>query len=151
MNNNQYLYISGIVGLAVAGYFVYTKLKKPQQQSKSTIKVTPSINDEPKIINTKIHLKKIFLKWNDFFYTINIHRMSTTDYTKDIKESLYHGVVVSGLAVGYTMLGKTLLKMSPPSLGKFDIGDGIKLVAVIAAADMTKDYLVKQKIIPDNI
>ena len=77
--------------------------------------------------------------------------MSTTDYTKNIKESLYHGAVVSGLAVGYTMLGKTLLKMSSPSLGKFDIGDGIKLVAVIAAADMTKDYLVKQKIIPDNI
>ena len=77
--------------------------------------------------------------------------MSTTDYTKDIKESLYHGVVVSSLAVGYTMLGKTSLKISHPSLGKFDVGDGIKLVAVTAAADMTKDYLVKQKIIPANI
>ena len=37
-------------------------------------------------------------------------------YTKDIKESVYHGAVVSALAVGYTMLGKTLIKMSPPSL-----------------------------------
>ena len=34
------------------------------------------------------------------------------NYTKDIKESVYHGAVVSALAVGYTMLGKTLVKMS---------------------------------------
>ena len=43
------------------------------------------------------------------------------NYTKDLKESVYHGAVVSALAVGYTMLGKTLIKMSPPSLGKFDV------------------------------
>ena len=46
------------------------------------------------------------------------------NYTKDLKESVYHGAVVSALAVGYTMLGKTLIKMSPPSLSKFDIEDG---------------------------
>ena len=28
------------------------------------------------------------------------------NYTKDLKESVYHGVVVSILAVGYTMFGK---------------------------------------------
>ena len=47
------------------------------------------------------------------------------NYTKDIKESVYHGAVVSALAVGYTMLGKTLIKMSPPSLSKFDTEDGV--------------------------
>ena len=73
------------------------------------------------------------------------------NYTKDIKESVYHGAVISALAVGYTMLGKTLVKMSPPSLGKFDIEDGIKLVGIIALTDFTKDYLIKQKIIPNNI
>ena len=71
------------------------------------------------------------------------------NYTKDIKESIYHGAVVSGLAVGYTMLTKTLIKMSPPSLSKFDIEDGVKLVGIIS--DFTKDYLIKQKIIPNNI
>ena len=71
------------------------------------------------------------------------------NYTKDLKESVYHGAVVSILAVGYTMLGKTL--MSPPSLGKFDVEDGVKLVAIIAMSDFTKDYLIKQKIIPNNI
>ena len=34
------------------------------------------------------------------------------NYTKDIKESVYHGAVVSALAVGYTMLAKMLVKMS---------------------------------------
>ena len=42
---------------------------------------------------------------------------------KDIKESVYHGAVVSGLAAGYTMLAKALVKLSPPSLGKFDVED----------------------------
>ena len=70
---------------------------------------------------------------------------------KDIKESVYHGAVISGLAVGYTMLAKVLVKMSPLSLGKFDVEDGIKLVGVIALSDFTKDYLIKQKIIPNNI
>ena len=73
------------------------------------------------------------------------------NYTKDIKESVYHGAVVSALAIGYTMLGKMLVKMSPPSLGKFDIEDGVKLVAIVALSDFTKDYLIKQKIIPNNI
>ena len=73
------------------------------------------------------------------------------NYTKDIKESVYHGAVVSALAVGYTMLGKTLIKMSPPSLSKFDIEDGVKLVGIVALSDFTKDYLIKQKIIPNNM
>ena len=73
------------------------------------------------------------------------------NYTKDIKESVYHRAMVSVLAVGYTMLGKMLIKMSPPSLSKFDIEDGVKLAAIIAMSDFTKDYLIKQKIIPNNI
>ena len=73
------------------------------------------------------------------------------NYMKDLKESVYHGAVVSGLAIGYTMLAKTLVKMSPPSLGKFDIEDGLKLVVIVAVSDFTKDYLIKQKIIPSNI
>ena len=73
------------------------------------------------------------------------------NYTKDTKESVYHGAVVSVLAVGYTMLEKTSIKMSPPSLSKFGIENGVKLVAIIALSDFTKDYLIKQKIILNNI
>ena len=70
---------------------------------------------------------------------------------KNLKESVYNGAVVSTLAVGYTMLGKTLIKMSPPSLGTFDVEDGVKLVAIVAISNFTKDYLIKQKIIANNI
>ena len=73
------------------------------------------------------------------------------NYTKDIKESVYHRAMVSVLAVGHTMLGKTLIKMSPPSLSKFDIEDGVNLVGIVALSDFMKDYLIKQKIIPNNI
>ena len=69
----------------------------------------------------------------------------------NLEESVYHGAVISVLAVGYTMLGKTLVKMSPPSLGKFDVEDGIMLVAIVALSDFTEDYLIKQKLIPSNI
>ena len=72
------------------------------------------------------------------------------NYTKDLKKSIYHGAVISVLAVGYTMLGKKLVKMIPPSLGKFDIEDGANLVAIVAMSDFTKDYLIKQKTIPNN-
>ena len=73
------------------------------------------------------------------------------NYTKDIKESVYHGAIISALAVGHTMLGKSLIKMSSPSLSKFDIEDGVKLVGIIALSDFMKDYLIKQRIIPNNI
>ena len=60
------------------------------------------------------------------------------NYTKDLKESVYHGAVISVLAIGYSMLGKTLIQMSPPSLSKSDVEDGVKLVAIIAMSDLQK-------------
>ena len=65
------------------------------------------------------------------------------NYTKDLKESVYHGAVVSILAIGYTVLGKTLIKTSPPSLSKFDVEDGVKSVTIVAMSDFTKDYLIR--------
>ena len=74
------------------------------------------------------------------------------NYAKDLKENVYHGAVVGALAVGFTMLGKSLIKVSPPSsLEKVDAEDGIKLVAIVAISDFTKDYLIQKKIIPDSI
>ena len=70
---------------------------------------------------------------------------------KDLKESVYHGAVISALAVGYTLLAETLVRMNPPSLSKFDVKDCIKLVVIVAMSDFSKDYLIKQKIIPNNI
>ena len=41
--------------------------------------------------------------------------------------------------------------MSPPSLVKFDIEDGVKLVVNHTISNFKKDYLIKQKIIPNDI
>ena len=40
---------------------------------------------------------------------------------KSIVNDLYQAAVISVLAVGYSMLGKKILKMTPPSIQKFDL------------------------------
>ena len=52
---------------------------------------------------------------------------------KTIVNDLYHAVVMSILAVGYSVLSNKILKMTPPSIQKFDLEDMGKLVAIIAA------------------
>ena len=70
---------------------------------------------------------------------------------KSIVNDLYPVAVISIFAVGYSMLGKKILKMAPLSIQKFDLEDTRKLVAIIAASEMTREYLIKQKILPDHI
>ena len=53
--------------------------------------------------------------------------------------------VISVFAVGYSMLGQKILKMAPLSIQKFDLEDTGKLVAIVAASEMTRVYLIKQK------
>ena len=40
--------------------------------------------------------------------------------------------------------------MTPPSIQKFDLEDTGKLVAIVAASEMTREYLIKQKILTDH-
>ena len=70
---------------------------------------------------------------------------------KSIVNDLYHASVISAFAIGYSMLGKKVLKMTPPSIQKFDLEDTGKLVAIVAASEVTREYLIKQKILPENI
>ena len=70
---------------------------------------------------------------------------------KSIVNNPYQVAVISVLAVGYSMLGKKILKVSPPSIQHFDLEDTGKLVAIIAASEMTREYLIKQRILPDHI
>ena len=49
------------------------------------------------------------------------------------------------------MLGKKILKMSPPSIQCFDLEDTVKLVTIVAASEMTREHLIKQKILPNHI
>ena len=70
---------------------------------------------------------------------------------KSIVNDLYHVAVISVLVVGYSMLGKKILKMTPPSIQKFDLEDMGKLIAIVAVLEMTREYLIKHKILPDHI
>ena len=70
---------------------------------------------------------------------------------KSIVNDLYQAAVISVLAVCYSMLGKKILRVSPPSIQKFDLEDTGKLVAIVAESEMTKEYLIKEKILPDRI
>ena len=45
-----------------------------------------------------------------------------------IVNDLYQVTVISVLAVGYSLLGKKILKMTPPSIQRFDLEDTGKLV-----------------------
>ena len=64
---------------------------------------------------------------------------------KSIVNDLYQVAVISVFAVGYSMLGKKILKMAAPSIQKFHLKDMGKLVVIVAASEMTREYLIKQK------
>ena len=70
---------------------------------------------------------------------------------KSIVNDLYQAAVISVLAVGYSMLGKKILCIAPPSIQHFDLEDMGKLVAIVAASEMTRESLIKQKTLPDQI
>ena len=70
---------------------------------------------------------------------------------KSTVNDLYQAAVISVLAVGYSVLGKKILKMTPPSVQRFHLEDTGKLVPIIAASEMTRDYFIKQKILSDRI
>ena len=69
---------------------------------------------------------------------------------KSIANDLYQAAVISVLVVAYSMLGKKILKVSNPSIQKFNLEDTGKLVAIVAVSEMTREYLIKQKILPDG-
>ena len=87
------------------------------------------------LLNTAVIETPMFLKSDDLIlaipkpgyclkYVIGCHlvcyailyiymNMVVENYMKDSKESVYDGAVVNALAVDFTMLGKSLIKMSP--------------------------------------
>ena len=60
---------------------------------------------------------------------------------KSIINDLYQAAVISIIAIGYLMMGKKILKMTPSSIQKFDLENTGKLVAIIATSEMTREYL----------
>ena len=75
----------------------------------------------------------------------------STPPTKDIINTLYHSAVVTSLAVGYSMIGKKLVKLDVGDPSKPDLQDFIKLTLVITLSVASRDWLVLHKIIPEDI
>ena len=63
---------------------------------------------------------------------------------KSIINDLYHSSLVSSFAIGYSMLVKKILKIAPPSIQTVDLEDMGKLVIIVMASEMTREYLIKQ-------
>ena len=78
-----------------------------------------------------------------FTYANHISMTTPSPYAKDLGNLLYHSAIVGGLSVGYSMVGKRLLKMKPAELGRLDIEDSAKLIRTVALALWTKHMLVK--------
>ena len=68
-----------------------------------------------------------------------------------IVNDIYHASVLSALSAGYSMIGKKLFKMSPPSVQKLDLEDTGKLIAIVTISEITMRYLINQKILPEKI
>ena len=69
---------------------------------------------------------------------------------KMLVNALYHSTVVSGLAMGYARLGQMILKGPLPRLD-FSPRDIGMVVADVSLALATRDFLVKQGLIPSDI
>jgi len=59
--------------------------------------------------------------------------------TKDIINTLYHSAIITGLAVGYSMIGKKLVKLDVGDQSKPDLKDFIKLTAIITLSVASRD------------
>ena len=74
--------------------------------------------------------------------------------TNSAINNIFHGAVTAGLATAYAAASTVLLKGvvggRPPAL-EFKFRDLAMLSADITAAVMTKDWLIRQGILPNNI
>ena len=69
---------------------------------------------------------------------------------KTIANTLYHAALISALSIGYAKLGHMAIKGSLPKLD-LTVCDAGLLFIDVSSAILTRNYLIKQKIIPANI
>jgi len=69
---------------------------------------------------------------------------------KQIINMLYHATIESVLTIGFSQIGKKILKSQTPKVD-FSMGDIGMLTLDIGLAMATRDMLIKQGIIPADI
>jgi hypothetical protein len=70
---------------------------------------------------------------------------------KTLQIRYYHSSVILTLVDGYAMIGGKLVKLDVGDPGRPDLTEALKLTIVVTLATVTKDWLVKNKIIPADI
>ena len=73
------------------------------------------------------------------------------EYTKGFANTIYHSAIITGLAVVYSIILKKLVRLDVGDPSKVDLPDYAKLTGVITLSVATKDWLVNNKIIPNDI
>jgi hypothetical protein len=71
--------------------------------------------------------------------------------TKDIVNTIYHSAVTTTLAVAYAVLGRKLIKLDVGDPSRPKSTDVVKLTLAITAGEITKEGLIRYKIIPSDI
>ena len=106
---NQYYGIGAVLELQVVLVIIFIGPRKENNHNEIILNHTLRYNHRP----TSLRGIKSFL-----YYKMD---------KKSIVNDLYQAAVISVLAVGYSMLGKNILKMTPPSIQKFDQEDTGKI------------------------
>ena len=70
---------------------------------------------------------------------------------KNVGNAIYHATITTGLTVGYAKLGKMILGGRYVPRFDFDLKDFLIATLDVTAAVMTKDFLIKQGILPADI
>ena len=125
----------GIGAIGGIAYYAYNKKKREKLKSSQNVQTT-----QPHMKINKFEMEKKF-----FFH------VSKSMDKKSFFNDLYHSALISVFAIEHVTLFKNGLKITPPSVQTFDLEDTRKLVAIITTAEMTQEYLIKQKLLPENI
>ena len=68
-----------------------------------------------------------------------------------IANTIYHGAVIGGLSMAYSMASKKLLKVKSPDLDRLSVEDAAKLAALVGGPLATQQGLVDQGILSGKI
>ena len=71
--------------------------------------------------------------------------------SNSLLDGAFHASVLTGLLFANCMIAEKVFKVKPPTLGKLDLKDVNQLFVNVFVADMTRDWLVKNKYLPDSI
>ena len=70
---------------------------------------------------------------------------------KNIVNAAYHSALITGIVIGYVKAMKMVFKNSTTPKFNLDLPDIGMTTLYISSAILLKDYLIKQKIIPNDI